>query len=534
LQQLLVNRLQWAALSATIGDSSNVRDFLMGNQEDCIFLNYPTERPIDAQIRQITSEHTLLDMIQRLTQAGPAKLLIFANSRGECERLAGMLQQSESLKQNIFAHYSSLSSEVRLDIERKFADTNTAICIATSTLELGIDIGDIDAVILWGVPGNIESFLQRVGRGNRRSNKTNVIGLISDDCSNPLLETLRFMSMVDLARHGTLPIRQPYDLFGAISQQMLSVIASEGGGFTRVADLYELVNHKNYINREILENILAELASKNFLQHHGFKNRYGEEEALYRLVDMKLIYGNFGVGSQNVDIYHGSKRLGEIPAVNLMRMSSGIEVRFAGKCWRVQKFSREGIHLRPCKITTGAINFSYGGKGIQPDTAASDSVWNLIHSTDLRTELLTKELRQQITGFIEKVKEHCCYEEIPYIRSDSGIRYFTFAGYLINKAIGLASEKIGFKADDISITVSSPIEWSEIPQNPGEYEKNFPFIFEESSDQSIYQQSLPLDLQQKEYLQEWLKDKTIPKVLARLVNGKPKLIEKSVLPMFVD
>ena len=92
----------------------------------------------------------------------------FADSRRECERLAGILQDDETLRHSVFAHYSSLSPEVRLDTERKYAVMRTAICVATSTLELGIDIGNIDAVLLWGVPSGVDSFLQRIGRANRR------------------------------------------------------------------------------------------------------------------------------------------------------------------------------------------------------------------------------------------------------------------------------------------------------------------------------------------------------------------------------
>ena len=80
---------------------------------------------------------------------------------------------------DIFVHYSSLAQETRIDIEERFQVFETALCNATSTLELGIDIGDIDAVLLCAVPSRADSFLQRIGRGNRRSNKTVATPLIS-------------------------------------------------------------------------------------------------------------------------------------------------------------------------------------------------------------------------------------------------------------------------------------------------------------------------------------------------------------------
>jgi ATP-dependent Lhr-like helicase len=215
--------MQWAVLSATIGDLSAVRDFLFGEAEDAVLLKYTAVRRVDAQVRQITGEPEFLSLVRRLTGGRPTKLLVFANSRRECERLAGVLTRDEHLRHAVFAHYSSLSPEVRLDTERKFAASNTAVCIATSTLELGIDIGDIDAVLLWDSPGGVESLLQRIGRGNRRSEKTNVVCLIPDTSgTNVVRDALRFLALTDAAARGELPLRSPYDLFGAVAQQCLS------------------------------------------------------------------------------------------------------------------------------------------------------------------------------------------------------------------------------------------------------------------------------------------------------------------------
>ncbi|MBF8264317.1 MAG: hypothetical protein HW384_181 [Dehalococcoidia bacterium] len=526
LRQLIPEGLQWAALSATIGDLSGVREFLVGKDQSAMYLSYPTRRPIDAQVRHVASESVFLDLIRKLLGGQSTKLLIFTNSRRECERLAGALHRDDTLRHSVFAHYSSLSPEVRLDTERKFASTKTAICVATSTLELGIDIGDIDAVILWGMPGSVESFLQRVGRGNRRSNKTNVVCLIPDDSPSVTLDAMRFVVLIDAARKGELPVRAPYDIFGAVGQQLLSIIASDGGRFTRITDLCEIMAHKTYLSRDIVENILAELASNGFLQRHGFKNQYGADEVLHRLVDMKLIYGNFGIGSQMVDVYHGSKRLGDVPATNLMKLLNGSLIRFAGKCWKVQKFSRDGIFLQPSPATSGASDFSYGGEAVHTDAFVFDRIWKLIHSSELFEELLAKELRPRVAQFIERIRSVCSQEHIPCQRVTEGVRYYTFGGYLVNKAICLVSRKVGFRVDDISLLVPSEIDWTQIPQQPAIYNEFFPLLFETSSGQSIYQRMLPVNLQQQEFLQEWLKDKTIPLVLARLVKGKPKLVKE--------
>lgn len=525
LGQSLGREVQWAALSATVGRLRHVRDFLFGSAENADFIEFPAHRSIDAHVRHIADESSFLNLIRRLTEGNPTKLLIFANSRRECERLAGVLQQEERLRPFVFTHYSSLSPEVRVEAEQKFLASRTAICIATSTLELGIDIGDIDAVVLWGVPGGVESFLQRIGRSNRRQNKTNVICLVPDDSKNAIVDALRFLALIDAAKKGELPICSPYELFGAVGQQCLSVIGSNGGRFTRTADLCKLFEHRDYLDRPVIEALLAELANNGYLQHHGFKNQYGADENLHRLVDYRMIYGNFGAGSRTVELRHSSKVLGEVPADNLLRLRYGVLVRFAGKLWQVRKASVECIFLEPAQEKGNAIDFIYSGRGIASDAFVTDRMWQIIHSEESSFDILTPRLRENIEQARDSLCRVCRVDQIPYTRSDEGIRYFTFGGYLVNKAIALITKELDYKADYVSLLVRFPIDWSSVPIDPQAYEAVFHLLFEATSSQSLYQTLLPRDLQLREFLQNWLKDETVRIVLNRVVNSTPVRIE---------
>ncbi len=537
LLQRLQNRLggpfQWAALSATISDLSDVHSFLAISDAPPVFLSYPSHRPIDAQIRHVVTETGWLDLIRKITDGKPTKLLVFANSRRECERLAGILQQDSSLRHAVFAHYSSLSPEVRLDTERKFAASDTAVCFATSTFELGIDIGDIDAVLLWDVPGSVESFLQRIGRGNRRAHKTNTVCLIPDTSQSVGWDALRFASLIDAATKGKLPRCCPYELYGAVAQQMLSAIASEGGRFTRVADLCQLVRHKPYLSRPTVESILAQLGENGYLQPHGFKNQYGAEERLYELVDFQMIYSNFGAGSQTVALYHETKWLGDVPAMNLFRIHPGSKVRFAGNYWRVQKASREKVLLQPA-LPGPATDFIYISRGVQTSSFVANRVWELLHSEQFPEYLFSQSLRRAVGEARTKFRAACATNQIPYVQSPKGIRYFTFAGHLVNRAVGLISQKANFNASDASLLVSSPIDWATIPSEPAAYQGVFPLLFEPSSEQSIYQAQLPPELQLREYVEEWLKNQSVADALGRLVSSSPVKIDPALVTFFAD
>jgi len=472
----------------------------------------------------VATEEGFLELIAKLIHGRPTKVLVFADSRCECERLAGILHRNEGLRLSIFAHYSSLSAEVRVDTERKFAAKDTAICIATGTLELGIDIGDIDVVVLWGVPGGVESFLQRIGRGNRRAEKTNVVCLVTDNSARVVEDALRFAALADAAKKEELPERSPYDLFGAVAQQALSIIASDDGRFTRVASLCEMVDHKSYLDRETVESILAELATNGFLQHHGFKNQYGADDALHQLVNYRMIYGNYGASSQLVGVYHGAKILGEVPAINLLQIHAGSMVRFAGKLWRVQKVTRDGFHLQSSRSSSTETDFFYSANKMRMDAFITNRIWSILHMPEFPEVLFATALRRRVLEVRDRILSSCSSQQIPCVRSAEGYRYFTFAGYLINKAVALYSNKPGFEADDLSLKVLSPIEWSALPTEPGALENRFHLLFEPSLNRSIYQQMLPPVLQMREFLQDWLRDRTIPAVLARLKHSEAKRI----------
>lgn len=521
LRQILNHNLQCSALSATVGDLSYIHDFLLGPDETADLLVFTAARSIDAQVRYIEDPRQFLALVKRMTQGRPTKLLIFTNSRRECERLACILQDDEGLRHSVFAHYSSLSPEVRLETERKYAAMRTAVCVATSTLELGIDIGDIDAVLLWGAPPGVDSFLQRIGRSNRRSNKTNVVCLVPENSESVPLDALRFAVLLDAASKGELPIYKPFELFGAVGQQCLSAIASDDGRFTRVADLCEYLKHRSYLQREVVNSILTELVSSGFLQRHGYKNCYGASEELHRMVDMRLIYGNFGVSSQTVDLFHGAKRLGEVPSFNLLRIRCGVTVRFNGRNWRITSVSPNGIHLEACKSGTAVTELSYVGGEVSSDPYVSDRMWTFIHTVDAIDQQFTKALSRKMRDFVSAIRMECSKDQIPFVRSQEGIRYYTFGGYIVNRAAALYMGKPEFKADDYSLLVPSQIDWSSLPTNPTEFEGVFHLLFESTSAQSIYQQQLPLELQMREYLEAWLKDLAIPRILTRLKNADP-------------
>ena len=178
------------------------------------------------------------------------------------------------------------------------------------------------------------------------------------------------------------------------------------------------------------------------------------------------------------------------------------------------------------------MDFTYKSGGIQMDSFVANRVWQLLHADEFPEDLFTASLRLAVAEARAKLRAACAIDQIPYFRSAEGIRYFTFAGYLVNKAVGLISRKASFKAGDVSLLVPSPIDWAKVPTEPTAYEAVFPSLFEASSEQSLYQAQLPPELQLREYLEDWLKDQAVADALRRLTGSTPVAVDPTSIAFF--
>lgn len=77
----------------------------------------------------------------------------------------------------VLSHHGNLSRKAREEVEMIMKEADVAVCVATSTLEVGIDIEDIDLIVLYELPWSISSLLQRIDRGNCRQGVVNVVAI---------------------------------------------------------------------------------------------------------------------------------------------------------------------------------------------------------------------------------------------------------------------------------------------------------------------------------------------------------------------
>lgn len=177
----------------------------------------------------------LLDLRGEL---GALKALAFVPSRARCDLLAAELGRTFTGRApvQVHAHHGSLDQEHREETERTLAESEEAIAVATSTLEVGIDIGDVNLVVLDGPPGSVSSLLQRVGRSNRRSDEVFVLPVVRND-----VEACTLASMLRAAVDGELDREAETAHYSVALQQVASLLRQSRNGARRRVTLEPLL-----------------------------------------------------------------------------------------------------------------------------------------------------------------------------------------------------------------------------------------------------------------------------------------------------
>jgi len=216
-------RLQRVALSATIADAEGVRvQFKLS--ASAVQLRASGAREVEGRVVHLQDEEReAVDLVDDLHKVYAArKLLIFANSRSRCDRLVQWLEAESVFSGAVLLHYSNLQPAERKAVERRFRRSDKAVCVATSTLELGIDVGDVDAVVLYEPPETASAFVQRIGRSGRRSGQVRWWGVCRGESA--ALQALQFAALEAMARSGDLEAAPARELPSVVAQQVASCL----------------------------------------------------------------------------------------------------------------------------------------------------------------------------------------------------------------------------------------------------------------------------------------------------------------------
>src|SRR5712671_4605250 len=275
LDALCGRRLLRIGLSATQKPIETVASFLLGAREGaaCEIIDTGHHRARDLALEVPSSPlesvmsgevwNEIYDRLVELTKAHRTTL-IFVNTRRLAERVTRQL--SDRLGQDqVSAHHGSLAKELRLDAEQRLKHGKLKALVATASLELGIDIGDVDLVCQLGSPRSIATFLQRVGRSGHAvagTPKGRLFPLSRD-------ELVECAALLDAVQRGELDALQiPDQPLDVLAQQIVAEVAAREYGED---EFYTLVR-RAWPYRNLARNdfdAVVEMLSNGFTTHRG-------------------------------------------------------------------------------------------------------------------------------------------------------------------------------------------------------------------------------------------------------------------------
>ncbi|MBF6231829.1 DEAD/DEAH box helicase [Nocardia farcinica] len=228
LQRVVGHPIQRVGLSATVGNPDDLLGWLQGSgaglrpaQIVAPGVTLPgaarssTPPPGEIELDYVGSLGNAAKVIAALHRG--EKRLVFCDSRRQVEQLGAALRARHV---TVFLSHSSLSVDERARAEQAFADARDCVIVSTSTLELGIDVGDLDRVIQIDAPATVASFLQRIGRTGRRTGSVrNCLFLATSD--DALVQAAGLLLL--WGRGWVEPIIAPPAPRHLVAQQLLAV-----------------------------------------------------------------------------------------------------------------------------------------------------------------------------------------------------------------------------------------------------------------------------------------------------------------------
>lgn len=432
LRKIAGVELQRIGLSATVGNPQGLLDWFAGHCEgtrQVVQINQEAAELPDVQVDYVGNLENAATVISRLHRG--EKRLVFCDSRSRVEKLASQLRQAGV---ETFVSHSSLSLDERRRAEAAFAQSSNCVIVATSTLELGIDVGDLDRVIQIDSPTTVASFLQRLGRTGRRSaNRRNCLFLATH--SEALL---RAIAIVQLWKKGFVePIEPPPVPYHVFAQQILALTLQERGlGRSAWREWLMRLPPFAQAHQDQLDEVIGYMIRESYLSEDQgiiFIGKQGETRfGFQNFLDLFSVF----MRTPELEVYFGREHLGSVDRGSFTaRGESSLVISLAGRSWKVREVDWKGLKafVEPAE---------YGGKSRwlgsgRPYGFELCQEVKMLLTSEARFTFLS---RRGEDGLDEARKEHDWLRaDVSTVRPGNGTgdsEWWTFAGQMANRKLG--------------------------------------------------------------------------------------------------
>jgi len=291
--------------------------------------------------------------------------IVFVNSRGLCERLAQKLNELAD-EELVRAHHGSVSHEKRAEIEEGLKAGTIRGIVATSSLELGIDMGAVDLVLLVESPGSVARGLQRIGRAGHGVGEVSV-GRIFPKFRGDLLESTVVAQRMLLGEIESLTV--PANALDVLSQQIVAMCCDAPRTVDELERLVTRAAPYRRLGRTALEAVLDMLAgrypSSDFADLKPLLSWDRGQDLLSPRRGAAMVTrmnagtipdrGNFGV-----HLGEEGPRVGELDEEMVFETRVGDNVMLGASTWRVETITRDRVIVSPAPGEAGRLPFWRG------------------------------------------------------------------------------------------------------------------------------------------------------------------------------
>ena len=466
-------------LSATVKNTNSVLSFLSKNKKS-ITLNveeksFPNIEILKTDNRVPWSGHMAGYAIKEIYKKiqNSTMSIVFVNTRAQAELIFNKLWHENEINLKIAVHHGSLEKEIRRKVENMMSLGQLDCVVATSSLDLGIDWGNVNLVIQIGSPKGIARFLQRIGRSNHRLNEPSKAILVPSN----RFEYLECVSAISSIKEKILDeTKDKEGCLDVLAQHILGVACSKPfevnelfveikkswpyrnlqmGKFLEVLEFvknggYSLKNYDQYSKIGLNKQNLYAIKNKNI------RNKY------------RLNVGTI-VESYMLKVKLGNRTLGQVEEWFIEGLNQGDTFLFGGRVLEYQYLSNNNVIVRTTKDQQPKIP-SYAGGRLPLSSELSFQVRSLISK-----EKNWKNLPSQISEWLKlQLKfsnipspEELLVETFPR-KIKNKKRYFlicySFEGRNANQTLGFLISKrmqrmgykpIGFVATEYALAIWS-------------------------------------------------------------------------------
>lgn len=429
--------IQRIGLSATVGNPHVIGQWLQGSSKRAFRLVDPPKAPAqrDLRIESCDDMGHAAAGIGRLARG--KKSLVFVESRSKAEAVAHALEGSGV---EVFIHHSAVSRSDRALAEEQFARGQNTAIVCTSTMELGIDVGDLDQVIQLDAPNSVASFLQRLGRTGRRADTRANCTFF---CLSPE-SLLQSVALLRLAQAGWVEdVRPAAHAMHVLAHQVMALVLQEGGiSRHRLLPWVHAAYPFSTVADERFHELVDTMVAKDILyEGDGVLSLGAAGERIYGRKNFFELYAVF-TAPPVLRVLHGKEDIGYVQALFVSmhdRNEGPLCFRLSGRAWEVVQveWGKGVLRVRPAE--RGRVPTWLGQPGVLAEKLCQTMMDVLLHE-DGESKWLTRnaalelqELREDYEGLLEK-------GSAPLEATPEGTQWHTFAGGAVNRLLAAGLE----------------------------------------------------------------------------------------------